>query len=39
MRREYGREKYKLEFQGKKLERDLKKKIDKKESAVIFKLQ
>lgn len=30
MRREYGREKYKLEYEGKKLNRELKKKIDKK---------
>lgn len=34
MRREYGREKYKLEYQGKTLSRDLKRKIDKKESKV-----
>lgn len=34
MRREYGREKYKLEYTGKTLSRDLKRKIDKKESKV-----
>lgn len=36
MRRQYAREKYKLEFEGKKLQKDLKKKIEKKESAVSF---
>jgi len=30
MRREYQREKMKLEFQGKTLQKDLKKKIEKK---------
>ena len=33
MRREYNREKYKLEYQGKTLNKQLKQKIDKKESA------
>ena len=36
MRREYGREKYKLQYQGKTLTRDLKKKVDKKQSKVIL---
>lgn len=36
MRREYNREKIKLEYQGKTLQRDLKKKIEKKEPVVIF---
>ena len=34
MRREYNREKLKLEYQGKTLQKDLKKKIEKKESPV-----
>jgi hypothetical protein len=34
MRREYGREKIKLEYQGKQLQKDLKRKIEKKEPAV-----
>lgn len=34
MRREYQREKMKLEYQGKTLQKDLKKKIEKKEPAV-----
>jgi len=34
MRREYQREKMKLEYQGKTLQKDLKKKIEKKESGV-----
>jgi hypothetical protein len=34
MRREYGREKIKLEYQGKTLQKDLKRKIEKKEPAV-----
>lgn len=36
MRREYQREKMKLEYQGKALQKDLKKKIEKKEPAVYF---
>ena len=38
MRREYNRDKYKLEYQGKNLNRDLKKKIEKKESAQAKKM-
>ncbi len=34
MRREYNREKFKLEYNGKQLQKDLKKKIEKKESKV-----
>jgi len=34
MRREYQREKMKLEYQGKTLQKDLKKKIEKKEPPV-----
>lgn len=34
MRREYQREKMKLEYQGKALQKDLKKKIEKKEPVV-----
>jgi hypothetical protein len=34
MRREYQREKIKLEYQGKTLQKDLKRKIEKKEPAV-----
>jgi hypothetical protein len=35
MRREYNREKIKLEYQGKTLQKDLKRKIEKKEPAVL----
>ena len=34
MRREYQREKMKLEYQGKTIQKELKKKIEKKEPAV-----
>ena len=30
MRRQYNREKFKLEYEGKRLDKDLKKKIEKK---------
>jgi hypothetical protein len=36
MRREYQREKIKLEYQGKTLQKDLKRKIEKKEPAVLI---
>jgi len=36
MRREYTREKLKLEYQGKTLQKDLKKKIEKKQPAVFM---
>lgn len=36
MRREYQREKMKLEYQGKTLQKELKKKIEKKEPAVSY---
>lgn len=36
MRREYQREKIKLEYQGKTLQKDLKRKIEKKEPAVLM---
>lgn len=38
MRREYNREKIKLEYQGKTLQKDLKRKIEKKEPAVLAPL-
>ena len=38
MRREYQREKMKLEYQGKTLQKDLKRKIEKKEAPVLILL-
>ena len=35
MRREYQREKMKIEYQGKTIQKELKKKIEKKEPAVL----